>query len=246
MIIDYSVPLSIIVAIPGHVAGGLRDGARTDQALLQTPHADQILVTFGLAIILQEIARHYFGANPIPQAAPAAVAGSANIGALFGLGDNIVYPWWRLIYLAFSLSIIGAVFAFLQFTTFGMVVRAGMQDRETVGLLGINIERRFTIVFGIAAVVAGLAGVMYTPILPPDYHMGDGFPRAVVRGRGRRWYGIARRGGARRLSARHPAVVRLDERGEEHSFRVSIRSSSTSSPWWFCWSGHVACSVAKA
>lgn len=56
-----------------------------------------------------------------------------------------------------------------------MVVRAGMYDRTMVGLLGINIERRFTIVFGLAAVVAGLAGVMYTPILPPDYHMGMDF-----------------------------------------------------------------------
>ena len=56
-----------------------------------------------------------------------------------------------------------------------MVVRAGMADRETVELLGINIERRFTIVFGIAAVVAGLAGVMYTPVLPPDYHLGMDF-----------------------------------------------------------------------
>jgi branched-subunit amino acid ABC-type transport system permease component len=86
-----------------------------------------------------------------------------------------VYPWWRLIYLAFSLVVIAGVFAFLQFTTFGMVVRAGMYDRTMVGLLGINIERRFTIVFGLAAVVAGLAGVMYTPILPPDYHMGMDF-----------------------------------------------------------------------
>jgi len=55
------------------------------------------------------------------------------------------------------------------------VVRAGMADRETVSLLGINVERRFTIVFGIATVVAGLAGVMYAPILPPDYHMGMDF-----------------------------------------------------------------------
>ena len=139
------------------------------------PHADQILVTFGLAILLQEIIRHFFGANPIPQTPPEIVAGSANIGTFLGLSDGIVYPWWRLIYLAFSLCIIGAVFAFLQFTTFGMVVRAGMADRETVGLFGIDIERRFTIVFGIAAVVAGLAGVMYTPILPPDYHMGMDF-----------------------------------------------------------------------
>jgi len=50
-----------------------------------------------------------------------------------------------------------------------------MADRETVGLLGINIQKRFTIVFAIAATVAGLAGVMYSPILPPDYHMGMDF-----------------------------------------------------------------------
>ena len=46
---------------------------------------------------------------------------------------------------------------------------------KTVGLLGIDIERRFTIVFGIAVVVAGLAGLMYTPIVPPDYHLGMEF-----------------------------------------------------------------------
>ena len=76
---------------------------------------------------------------------------------------------------ALMIGLIRAVFAFLQFTTYGMVVRAGMRDRETVGLLGIDIERRFTVVFGLAAVVAGVAGVMYTPILPPDYHMGMEF-----------------------------------------------------------------------
>jgi branched-chain amino acid transport system permease protein len=44
-----------------------------------------------------------------------------------------------------------------------------------VGLLGINIQRRFTIVFGLAVIVAGLAGAMYTPVVPPDYHMGMEF-----------------------------------------------------------------------
>jgi branched-chain amino acid transport system permease protein len=174
-IVDYSVPFSIIIAIPVMLALGLLMERGLIRHFYKRPHADQILVTFGLAIICQEVIRHYFGANPIPQAAPDIVSGSANIGALFGLGDNVVYPWWRLIYLGFSLSIIGAVFAFLQFTTFGMVVRAGMRDREMVGLLGIDIQRRFTIVFGLASVVAGLAGVMYTPILPPDYHMGMDF-----------------------------------------------------------------------
>ncbi|MBO6560910.1 MAG: branched-chain amino acid ABC transporter permease [Nisaea sp.] len=175
MIIDLAVPLSILFAIPIMLLIGLAMERGLIQHFYKRTHAEQILVTFGLAIVLQEIVKAYFGANPIPQPAPEAVAGSANIGALFGLGDSVVYPWWRLVYLAFSGVVIAAVFAFLQFTTFGMVVRAGMQDRETVGLLGINIQRRFTIVFGIAAVVAGLAGVMYTPILPPDYHIGMDF-----------------------------------------------------------------------
>jgi branched-subunit amino acid ABC-type transport system permease component len=88
---------------------------------------------------------------------------------------QLPYPLWRITYFLFAVVIIAAVFAFLQFTTFGMVVRAGMADRETVGLLGINIDRRFTIMFGAAAAVAGLAGVMYGPISPPSYHMGMDF-----------------------------------------------------------------------
>ncbi len=175
IIVDLAVPLAILLAIPVMLIFGLVLERGLIRHFYKRPHADQILVTFGLAIVCQEIIRHYFGANPIPQSAPEIVSGSANIGALFGLGNNIVYPWWRLIYLTFSLSIITSVFAFLHLTTFGMVVRAGMQDRETVGLLGIDIQRRFTIVFGIATVVAGLAGVMYTPILPPDYNMGMDF-----------------------------------------------------------------------
>ncbi len=174
-IIDYTVPLAILFAIPIMAIVGVVMERGLIQRFYKRPHAEQILVTFGLAIVLQEIIKAQFGANPIPTPAPDVVAGSANVGALLGLGDSVVYPWWRLVYFGFAAIVIAMVFAFLQFTTFGMVVRAGMADRDTVQLLGINIQRRFTIVFGIASVVAGLAGVMYTPILPPDYHLGMDF-----------------------------------------------------------------------
>lgn len=174
-IIDYAVPLSIVLAVPVTLLLGVALERGLMRHFYRRSHADQILVTFGLAIVLQELVKAYFGANPIPTPAPEAVAGSASIGAWFGLGDAISYPWWRLVYFVFSAIVIAAVFAFLRFTTFGMVVRAGMRDPETVGLLGIDIERRFTIVFGIAVMVAGLAGAMYTPIVPPDYHMGMEF-----------------------------------------------------------------------
>ncbi len=174
-IIDYAVPLSILFAIPVMLLIGVIMERGLIKHFYKRAHADQILVTFGLAIVIQEIIRHFFGANPIPTPAPDIVSGSAAIGAFLGLSDSLVYPWWRLIYLTFAIVIIVAVFSFLKFTTFGMVVRAGMSDRETVGLLGINVQRQFTIVFGLATVVAGLAGVMYAPILPPDYHMGMDF-----------------------------------------------------------------------
>ena len=174
-IIDWSVPLSILAVLPVMLIIGVALERGLIRHFYKRPHAEQILVTFGMAIVLQEIVKALFGANPIPTPAPPLLSGSADIGLWLGLGDGLAYPYWRLIYLAFSLIVLSGVFAFLQFTTFGMVVRAGMQDRETVGMLGINIQRRFTIVFGLAAVVAGLAGAMYTPVLPPDYHMGMDF-----------------------------------------------------------------------
>ncbi len=171
-LLDYSVPVSILIAIPVMLLLGVIMERGLIRHFYKRPHADQILVTFGLAIVLQELVKSQFGANPIPQPAPEAAQGMIDFGLAIGFdAGNVVYPAWRLIYFLFSLAIIGIVFAFLQFTTFGMVVRAGMADRETVGLLGIDIDRRFTIVFGMAAVVAGLAGAMYTPILSPDYHM---------------------------------------------------------------------------
>ena len=172
-LIEWSVPLALLFAIPVMIGIGFAMERGIIKHFYKRPHADQILVTFGLAIVLQELIKYFFGANPIPTPAPEALDGVVNLGAAFGL--EVAYPLWRIVYFCFAVLIVGAVFSFLQFTTFGMVVRAGMADRETVGLLGINIDKRFTIMFGIAAAVAGLAGVMYAPINSPNYHMGMDF-----------------------------------------------------------------------
>ncbi len=176
LIIDWSVPLAILFSIPIMILVGFIMERGLIKHFYHRPHADQILVTFGLAIVLQEIVKQFYGANPIPTPAPTAFKGSFDFGVMLGIDANkVIYPYWRMVYFLFSAVVIGAVFAFLRFTTFGMVVRAGMADRETVGLLGINIDKRFTIMFGIAAAVAGMAGVMYAPINSPNYHMGMDF-----------------------------------------------------------------------
>lgn len=175
-IIDWAVPLSLLFAVPVMIGIGFIMERGLIKHFYKRPHADQILVTFGLAIVLQEIIKAVYGANPIPTPAPEAFKGSFDFGVLLGMDANkIIYPYWRMVYFSFSIVVIGAVFSFLQFTTFGMVVRAGMADRETVGLLGIDIDKRFTFMFGIAAAVAGVAGVMYAPINSPNYHMGMDF-----------------------------------------------------------------------
>lgn len=176
MLIDWSVPLAILLAIPVMMLIGFIMERGLIKHFYNRPHSDQILVTFGLAIVLAELIKAYFGANQISAPAPDMFIGSFDFGTLIGMAKGkLMYPYWRIVYFLFALLIIALVFAFLQFTTFGMVVRAGMADRETVGLLGINIDKRFTIMFGIAAAVAGVAGVMYTPINSPSYTMGMDF-----------------------------------------------------------------------
>src|SRR5690606_24548369 len=86
---DYSVPASILLAVPVmHVAGIV-----TTRGLLRDfskrPHADQILVIFGLAIVIQEIIKHFFRANPFPPPAPDAFGGTAYVGELLGMGQTL-------------------------------------------------------------------------------------------------------------------------------------------------------------
>ena len=94
-IIGWSVPLAILFSIPIMIVVGIAMERGLIKHFYKRPHADQILVTFGLAIILQEIIRGFFGANPIQTPAPEALAGVAQLGGALGL--EIVYPAWHMV-----------------------------------------------------------------------------------------------------------------------------------------------------
>ena len=92
-LIQWSVPLSILFAIPVMILVGLSMERGLIKHFYKRPHADQILVTFGLAIVLQEIVKYFYGANPIPTPAPGVFAGSFDFGVLVGLdAGSIIYP----------------------------------------------------------------------------------------------------------------------------------------------------------
>ncbi|MGB0411697.1 MAG: branched-chain amino acid ABC transporter permease, partial [Pikeienuella sp.] len=96
-IIDWAVPLAILFSIPVMILVGIIMERGLIKHFYKRPHADQILVTFGLAIVLQEIIKAYYGANPIPAPAPEAFTGSFDFGAAIGFDPNtIIYPYWRL------------------------------------------------------------------------------------------------------------------------------------------------------
>ncbi|WP_067561863.1 branched-chain amino acid ABC transporter permease [Halofilum ochraceum] len=135
------------------------------QHFYDRPHTDQILVTFGIAIVVQEALKWIFGANNIPFPTPSWGSGVVMLHEYLPFLDGIVvYPQWRLILVVVSLVTVLALFGLLQFTRFGLVVRAGMRDSEILRFLGINIERRFAIVFGLGAGIAGIAGLFGGPV----------------------------------------------------------------------------------
>ncbi len=139
------------------------------------PVTDQILVTFGLAIVIQEAFRWYFGSATQPFPPPLWALIPANIGIGF-------YPPWRLLIIAVTIVVVLGLYALLRYTRFGLVVRAGMRDGQMVGFLGINLPVRFTIVFGLGALLAGIAGIMGGPTaaVNPDMGMGLLVPSFLV------------------------------------------------------------------
>jgi branched-chain amino acid transport system permease protein len=122
------------------------------------PDTDQILVTFGLAIIVQELFRALFGSNSLPFEQPAWASGPI---ALPVVGN---FPQWRLWVIAITAVLVVMVYLLVEYTDFGLVVRAGTRDAEMVRLLGIKISRPYIVVFGIGASLAGVAGVVGGPL----------------------------------------------------------------------------------
>src|SRR5690348_16598438 len=127
------------------------------------PHEDQLLVTFGLAIVFVEIVRWYFSSESKTVQTPALFQGITNMGFMF-------YPTYRLAVVGICAVALGALFVVLYRTRLGMIVRAGIEDSVMVDSLGINVDRVFMTVFGIGAMAAGFSGFINAPIvsLAPD------------------------------------------------------------------------------
>jgi branched-chain amino acid transport system permease protein len=127
------------------------------------PHEDQLLVTFGIAIVIVEAVRFFFSSLTKTVPPPPLFTGITSLGFM-------VYPTYRLAVVGIVAIALVALFLVLYRTRLGLIVRAGIEDSTMVDSLGINVDRVFMIVFGIGAMAAGFAGIVNAPVvsLTPD------------------------------------------------------------------------------
>jgi branched-subunit amino acid ABC-type transport system permease component len=121
-------------------------------------HLDQVLLTFGLALVLMDLVKWAWGADVLSIPVPEALTGAVQVG-------GALFPRYRLFVIAFGLLLGVALWLFLERTPLGAIVRAGVSDREMVAGLGVNVDRVFTAVFAVGAALAAAAGVVGGPVL---------------------------------------------------------------------------------
>nr|WP_193570076.1 branched-chain amino acid ABC transporter permease [Halorussus sp. JP-T4] len=130
------------------------------------PDTDQILLTFGLAIVVQELFKILFGGQSYNFARPAWASGPVSVPVIGS------FPQWRLYVLGITAVLVAGVYLLIEYTDFGLVVRAGTRDAEMVQLLGIKITRPYLMVFGVGAALAGVAGVVGGPLYAVNPNIG--------------------------------------------------------------------------
>jgi branched-subunit amino acid ABC-type transport system permease component len=124
---------------------------------LRGRHLDQVLLTIGLSLVIVDLVGQLWGREVRSLSAPAGLDGSVTL-----IGG--VYPVYRLFVIAFSVVLAAAMAIVYRRTRIGMLIRAGVEDAEMLGALGIDTNRLFASTFATGAALAGLAGVIAAPV----------------------------------------------------------------------------------
>jgi len=135
--------------------------------LYRRDHLYQVLLTYGLILVLNEVQKILWGTDyhsvPIPEI----------LGGSLPLTENQVYPVYRLFISLVCLAVAAGLYVLIGRTRLGMMIRAGSVNREMVEALGINVRRLFTVLFSLGAALAGFAGMVDAPVSSVYPGMGD-------------------------------------------------------------------------
>jgi branched-chain amino acid transport system permease protein len=161
-----SFVLGLVGAVLATGAFGMALEASLLRSLYARDHLSQVLATFALILILNDGTRMVFG-NDLPLSAPAALAGPVE------LLPGLQYPAYRLVILAAGVLLALALYGLVAKTRLGALVRAGASNREMSTVMGVDVGRLFTLVFGLGAALCAVAGSLLAPLLAVQVGMGE-------------------------------------------------------------------------
>ncbi len=136
------------------------------QWLYKLDHLYGLLLTFGLALIIEGVSRHYFGTAGLPYALPDSLQGGHNLGFMF-------LPNYRVWVIVASATVCLSTWFVIERTRIGAHLRAATENPTLVRAFGINVPRMITLTYGFGAALAAFAGVMAAPIYNVSPNMGS-------------------------------------------------------------------------
>jgi branched-chain amino acid transport system permease protein len=162
-----SFVLGAILAIAATLVVGMAVEVIAMRRLYGRDHLDHVLGTFGLILFFDELVRLIWGPGGKSLPVPSWLSHSIQIL------PGIQYPAYRLAIIVVTLAVAAFLYVLVMRTRIGMLIRAGASNREMVGALGVNIKLLYTLIFGLGAALAGLAGLIQAPILTVQIGMGE-------------------------------------------------------------------------
>lgn len=159
--------LAILVAIPIAIALGLIIERLFLDTLYKRDHLYQVLLTFGLILVLNEMQRIIWGGNVHSVPVPELFSGRIQ------LTDNLQYSHYRLFVMGVCLALAGVIYWVIRHTRLGIIIRAGAVNRDMVEGLGINVRTLFTLIFSVGVALTAFAGMIAAPLTSITPGMGD-------------------------------------------------------------------------
>ena len=158
--------LAVLAAAGASLVLGLLLESLVVSRLYRRDHLDHVLATFGLVLFFNELVRIVWGPQPYFVQVPEVLSGTVDL-----LGFS--YPSYRFAIIAAGLLVAVGSYLLIHKTRIGMLIRAGAQNPQMVAALGVNIRLLNAMLFGVGAMLAGLAGAIAAPILSVQSGMGE-------------------------------------------------------------------------
>ncbi len=162
-----SFALAVLAAVLGTAAIGVLLEVTVLRRLYARDHLSQVLATFALLLICNEVVRLIFGSQPVMLSTPEALSGPVQ------LLPGFYYPAFRLAVIGAGLAVAVLLYLLVGRTRAGMWVRAGASNREMAAAMGVDVKVLFTAVFGVGAALCAVAGAMLGPLLAVQVGMGE-------------------------------------------------------------------------